>query len=140
MSSQTEQSKEVMRRHLEAMNERDREGCADCFAADGAPHGMDLDAFIEAEFAWFDAFPDLQYTIRDVFAEEDRVAIHWTFEGTHEQKGGPGVVSTAEPTGEEVEIEGMNIASIRDGEIVEYTGTWDVHLLLDAIGLIELPD
>lgn len=140
MSSETEQNKAVVRRHIEAMNEGDREEFADCFAADAAPHGSDVEEFIEAEFAWFDAFPDLHYTIHDVFGEDDRVAIHWTFEGTHERKGGPDVLSKVEPTYEELEIEGINIARVEDGEIVEYTGTWDVHEMLDAFDLIDWPD
>lgn len=140
MSSRLAENKAVLRRHLEAMNEQDREGFADCFAADALPHGMDLDEFIDAEFAWFDAFPDLHYVIHDVFGEGDRVALHWTFEGTHEKEGGPGVIGAVEPTDEEIEIEGINIARVEDGQIVEYTGAWKVDILLDAFGPIDSPE
>lgn len=30
------------------------------------------------------AFPDIHYTIEDVIAEDDRVVVRWTWEGTHQ--------------------------------------------------------
>lgn len=134
MASTVDENKAVVRKHIEAFNERDRKGVRSCFAADAKPHGLELDEFLEAEFGYLQPFPDHYYEINDVFGEGDRVAIHWTFIGTHE-----GEWLDHDPTHERVEIEGINLARVENGEIVDYTGTWDVHELLDAIGVIELP-
>lgn len=135
MASTVEENKAVVRRHIEAFNDQDRAGVRSCFADDAKPHGLELDEFLEAEFGYFQPFPDHYYEIRDVFGEGNRVAIHWTFIGTHE-----GEWLGQDPTHERVEIDGINLARVENGEIVDYTGSWDVHELLDAIGVIELPN
>lgn len=133
-----EDSKVVVRRSLEAMNDRDQATFIDCFSPKAQPFGLDLDEFVDAEFAWFDAFPDLEYTIHEMFGEGELVAVRWTFHGTHEAKGGPDPIQTVEPTHEEVEVTGINVIRVQDGQIVEFKGEWSVHELLDDIGLISL--
>lgn len=136
----TEESKAVMRRHMEAGNERDRAKFIECFSPEAIPHGVELEEFVEIEFSWFDAFPDLEYSMHEVFGEGELVAGRWTFHGTHTEIGGPGPIKTIEPTHEEVEVTGINIGRVRDGKFVEYTGEWSVHELLDALGLSSLPE
>lgn len=135
----TEESKAIVRRSFEAMNVRDRAAFIECFDPQAEPFGMSLDEFVEAEFAWFDAFPDLEYTMHELFGEEELVAVRWTFHGTHEGDGGPGPIQSMEPSHEEIEVTGINIIRVRDGQIVDFMGEWSLHELLEAIGLVSMP-
>lgn len=132
-----EENKAVIQRHTEALNNRDREAFIDCFDQDSTPHGMEFEQFVEVEFSFFDAFPDLQYPIHEVLADGDLVAFRWTFSGTHEGRGGPEPLGSVDPTHEEVEVTGINIARVEDGKIVEYTAEWDVLELLETLDIVE---
>ncbi|MBI4285340.1 MAG: ester cyclase [Chloroflexi bacterium] len=71
------------------------------------------------------ALPDLHIDIKQVFATEDRIALHQFSTGTHQGElfGIPG-------TGKRIEINGVNLYRIKDGKIAE---TWQ---LLDVWGLM----
>ena len=127
----------VVHRHIEALNDQDREAFIDCFDSESTPHGMDFDDFVEVEFSFFDAFPDLQYPLHEVVVDGDLVAFRWTFRGTHTGTGGPDPLGSVDPTHEEVEVTGINIARVENGKIVEYTAEWDVLELLETLGIIE---
>ena len=71
------------------------------------------------------ALPDLHFEIKQIFATDDRVAVHLFATGTHkgELLGVPG-------TGKRVEIHAVNLYRVLDGRIAE---TWQ---LLDVWGLM----
>ncbi|WP_435151833.1 ester cyclase [Haladaptatus sp. DFWS20] len=75
------------------------------------------------------AFPDLEFTIHDMVAEGDRVAVHWTASGAHD-----GELMGIEPTGKRVENEGMEFDRVKDGKIVE------AHVVWDALGMLRQLD
>jgi predicted ester cyclase len=55
------------------------------------------------------AFPDIRFHTGEIFADgEGRVAHRWTFTGTHE-----GEMMGVEPTGEKVEVSGVEINHVR---------------------------
>ena len=60
------------------------------------------------------AFPDLQATVDDIFAEGDRVSFRWRFRGTHlgEWLGIP-------PTGNHMAATGISVYRIAGGKVVE---------------------
>lgn len=138
-SSTTEETKTVIRRQFDAFNDCNREKFIECFSADASPYGLDFDEFVETEFSFFEAFPDLQRVVKDLFAENDLGAVRWTFTGTHENRGGPDWLSDTAPTYEEVKIPGVDVIRVRNGKIVEYNGEWDYGRLLEQLGLISLP-
>ncbi|MDQ2683464.1 MAG: ester cyclase [Chloroflexota bacterium] len=72
-----------------------------------------------------EAFPDLVMELLDTVAEGDRVARRFVLRGTHL---GPFV--GLPPTGQPVEIPGMAIDRIADGQLVETWITLDVLTLL----------
>lgn len=80
------------------------------------------------------AFPDLAVTTEDLIAEDDRVLTRYTLEGTHE-----GEFMGIEPTGAEVEVEGMSIGRIEDGKVVEGWTNMDVLGMLVQLGVVEPP-
>lgn len=89
-------------------------------------HGRDgLKDYVEANR---DAFPDLNITIEQLVAEDDLVAVHFTFRGTHEGRI-PDL--DLEPTGAEIEIIGMEFDRIEDGKLVE------TRLLYDTLGFMQ---
>jgi len=62
--------------------------------------------------------PDIRATIEDIFAEEDKVAVRWTFRGTHR---GESRLSGA-PTGEEFTAVAISIYRFAKGKIEEDWG------------------
>jgi steroid delta-isomerase-like uncharacterized protein len=67
-----------------------------------------------------EAFPDLRYTVDDVFGSGGTVGARWTATGTHRSD-----LFGIEPTGEVFVAEGINVFSITDGEITEVWSQWD---------------
>ena len=61
------------------------------------------------------AFPDLRISVQQMVAEGDKVAVLWTFQGTHTGSGYEGLP----PTGTRVEVRGITIWRFVDGRIVE---------------------
>jgi steroid delta-isomerase-like uncharacterized protein len=69
------------------------------------------------------AFPDLHYTVDDLVAEGDQVAVRWHWTGTHK-----GPFRAFPATGKEVSNTGAGIFRFRDGKIVAATletDRWD---------------
>lgn len=60
-------------------------------------------------------FPDIHYTIDDMFATDDRVAIRWTATATH----GGALWNMIPPTGKRIIWNGMHLLRLADKKIVE---------------------
>jgi steroid delta-isomerase-like uncharacterized protein len=75
------------------------------------------------------ALPDLSFRIGETFASQDLVAMSWTFSGTHQ-----GPFMGVGPTGKRVAINGLSMARVRDGKIVETWGYWDTGQLYKQLG------
>lgn len=73
-------------------------------------------------------FPDLTSEILDSCAERDTVAVRWVSRGTHE-----GEFLSVEPTGRQIEFEGMEFARVEGGKVVESHVVWDALGLLDQL-------
>lgn len=89
------------------------------YATDFRNHGIhrtvDLKTDQDAVHAEKKAFPDLRMSVQEMVAEGDKVAVLWTFRGTHTGWGYEGLP----PTGTPVEVRGMTIWRIVDGRIKE---------------------
>jgi steroid delta-isomerase-like uncharacterized protein len=72
------------------------------------------------------AFPDLVFTLHDVIAAEDRVAVRWSAEGTH-----AGALPGIAATGRRLGFAGQTIYEIVDDQIA---GHWQV---VDRLGFIQ---
>jgi steroid delta-isomerase-like uncharacterized protein len=66
------------------------------------------------------AFPDLRYTVEDVFGSDGRVCARWTATGTHRSD-----LFGIEPTGEVFVADGINVFTVEDGRITEVRSQWD---------------
>ena len=79
-----------------------------------------------------EAFPNLNVTVEDEIAEDDKVVTRWTIRGTHQGE----VEEFGPPTGRQVEIQGITIHRIEDGKIVEEWNSWDNMSLMQQLGLV----
>lgn len=71
------------------------------------------------------AFPDLEITLEDQIASDDKVVDRWTGRGTQQ-----GELMGLPPTDRHVVATGITIHRIADGKIAE---TWNVY---DALGML----
>jgi steroid delta-isomerase-like uncharacterized protein len=84
------------------------------------------DEFVASIASLRKGFPDVRFTIEDLIAEEDRVAVRWRFEATH---SGPFAGTPA--TGKAVTQTANVIYQLRDGRI---TRAWQQ---VDRLGLLQ---
>lgn len=77
------------------------------------------------------AFPDVRWTIDDMVAEGDRVAMRLTMTGTHR-----GEFFGIPPTGRRVEVGGTHIVRIQDDRVAEHWGHNDDLGLMRQLGAI----
>lgn len=77
------------------------------------------------------AYPDIHFTIEDMIAEGDRVAIRWRWAGTQTgpQRGFP-------PSGAAVTDTGIAIYELRDGKIIRAWLETDRLGVLQQIGVV----
>ncbi len=119
-SSQQEKNKAVARRVFDEIFNQGRFQVADeIYAPDFRNHGARRTIDLQTDQAWVHAekkaFPDLRISVQQMVAEGDKVAVLWTFQGTHTGSGYEGLPAT----GTRVEVRGMTIWRIVDGRIVE---------------------
>ena len=109
----------AMRVFDEIFNQGKFQVADEIYAPDFQNHGLhrsvDLKTDQEAVHAEKKAFPDLHISVQQMVAEGDKVAVLWTFQGTHTGSGYEGFP----PTGTRVELRGITIWRIVDGRIVE---------------------
>lgn len=136
-----EESKEIVRR-LDAIWQGDLEIVDELVAEDffnhnplvpDAPPGPD--GFKQNVSALRTAFPDIDFATEDIIAEDDKVVFRAVGRGTHE-----GELMGVEPTGREVELSGIVIFRIEDGQIVERWAQFDTMGMLRQIGALPAPD
>ena len=134
MSTTETENKEVSRSHAEELvGEGNLDVAADHVADDYVWHrpGRDAvhgpDGVKEFVSGFLDTFPDLEVTVEDLIAEDDKVARRDRFAGTHEL------------TGKEVEVEGIVINRIEDGQMVESWGQSDMMGLMKQLGFYVVP-
>jgi steroid delta-isomerase-like uncharacterized protein len=90
------------------------------------------DAVKETISSYRAAFPDLSFTVDDIFAAGDKVVTRWTGSGTFENE-----FMGQAPTGEKGDpISGVGIDRYEDGKIVESWGQWDTLGFMRNIGAI----
>ena len=77
------------------------------------------------------AFPDIHYTIEDIVAEDDKVAVRWTWSGIHEA-----AFRTFGPTGKAVSNTGAGIFRMKGGTIVAAALETDRLGFLQQVGAV----
>lgn len=76
-------------------------------------------------------FSDVAFTIEDLIATGDKVALRWTMTGTH-----TGELYGVPPTGERVTVDALEIDRLTDGKLVETWTQSDERGLMEQIGAL----
>jgi predicted ester cyclase len=97
----------LIRRFVEARNNHDVEAFVAFFPAER--QGQVRNAFNRTT----QAFPDVHITLEEVIGEGDKIALRWSFRGTHR-----GPYQDIPATGLEVDCSGIDVYTIQDETIV----------------------
>ena len=129
----------VMSAYFEALSRHDLDAIAAAWAHDGHSHiSGQADATgpegVRAYWAeLFGASPDLRFDVDAMVAEGDRVAVQWSARGTF---AGPGSYQGIEPTYARLDLEGLDLFTLRDGQIVREDAYTDGATFARQIGLL----
>ena len=77
------------------------------------------------------SFADNEIAVDDLIAEGDKVAVRWTYRGTHQ-----GEFRGIPPTGKQVTLTGITIYRTAGGKVVEERGAEDLLGLLQQLGAL----
>ena len=129
---------EKARSYFDAMDRRDATGMAAHWREDGVedivPVGLmrgreELRDFFASMFA---ALPDARTTVTRLVAGEQSCAVEWRLEGTFDGAPYMGI----EPTGKHVELRGLDLLELEDGELVSNTAYSDGAGFARQIGML----
>ncbi|HEX2358908.1 MAG TPA: ester cyclase [Solirubrobacterales bacterium] len=132
-------TEEVARAYFDRIDARDLAGMMELWEPGGIGniHGIVVLRVPDSYSEWFGnlfaAFPDMRFEVLDVVAEGDQAAVRWratgTFNGTKPFEG-------LQPTAASVEMEGLDLLTIRDGRLVSndaYTNSMELARQLGAL-------
>jgi steroid delta-isomerase-like uncharacterized protein len=137
----SELNKTVCRRLIEEVVNRGNFALVDTLVSQNyvyhGPGGLELrgrDGFKQLVTLYRTAFPDLQMTIHDVVAENEKVALRWTARGTHK-----GDLAGIAPTGRTTTVTGIIVSRVVDGMLAEDFETFDEVGMLRQLGVSKIP-
>ena len=79
-------------------------------------------------------FSDIEFTIVDVFGQDDKIVKHWNFKGTH-----TGDFFGIPATGNMVDIDGTTLVKMKNGKIAEEQDFMDNMVFLQQLGIVSSP-
>jgi predicted ester cyclase len=123
-------NQEIVREVYEsALNKRNRELLRDLISPDftGIRGLKGAAGFEEPTAGLIKSFPDIQWTIKELMGEGNKVAVRWTLEGTF--TGAP--FTSYAPTGKKITNEGMAIFELKEGKIIS------AQILTDRLGFLQ---
>jgi steroid delta-isomerase-like uncharacterized protein len=129
---------EHARSYFEAVANRDTTAMARHWRPDGVDDLVPLgplrgtDEIVAFFRDLFQAVPDIETTVTRVVAGETQAAVEWRMSGHF--TGGP--FQGVDPTGRRVEIRGLDLLEIEDGQIVGNTAYYDGMTFARQIGLM----
>lgn len=128
---------QLVRRYFDAVTARDVDAMADCWADGGVEHIAPMGEFRTPEGIHevfgevFAAFPDGRLEVISMTPAEDRVAVHWRLKGTFAGSTFQGM----EPNGARIELTGLDLLRVENGEIVRNDAYFDGQALARQLGL-----
>ena len=129
-----EENKALVRRAYELANRRELDAFFELLDPGYVKHlptgDISREQVKQYAHTFFDAFPDVSFTIEDMVAEGDKVAVRVTWTGTHK-----GVFMDIAPTGNKINITNANVIKIIAGKWVEFWNITDIRLM-QQLGVI----
>ena len=131
-------NKEVVGRYMVAWDKADLAALDEILAADFVNHSpplpADREGMMQAAVDEHTGFPNNVWTVEQIVAEGDLVAVHVHFEGVHE-----GEFLGVPATGAEVKFTGTLIFRVQEGQITERWGDADMVSFLTPLGFELVP-
>ena len=95
------------------------------------PQGvLDREGFKEYVRTWRTGFPDVHCEVGDLIAEGDQVAWSVRASGTH-----TGEFMGIPPTGDTVDFDSLNLATVRDGRLHRHRVMMDLATMMGQLGV-----
>ncbi|HSM56479.1 MAG TPA: ester cyclase [Candidatus Sulfomarinibacteraceae bacterium] len=137
-NSQTEQNKELVRRFVDGLNQRNLDVFDELLARDFVDH-TPAPGVPPTREGWkstfpMEAFPDLKIHVEDMIGEDGRVAVRSKVVGTHQ-----GEFMSVPTTGKEVSTLNITIFGIDNGKIIEKWTVFDALGMMAQVGAIPPP-
>lgn len=136
-------NRDILERYVELYNAGDLAACMELYADDAVQVMHDgvfegREAIEERLSRDLTTFPDISYTVLSFFEQGDRFADEFVVAGT--QTGPFPMPDGTEipPTGNRVEIRGMEFVEVRGGKIVVDNLYYDSLAMLAQLGLVPL--
>jgi steroid delta-isomerase-like uncharacterized protein len=134
----TENNKQLMNRFVEFINTANEQLANELISSDakfyvpGQPEPMrGPTGYLAIIGMMRSGFPDIQWTLEEMVAENDKVAARFIMKGTHD-----GVFFGVPPTGKSIKVQAMNFYRFFNGQIIEEYGQPDLLGLLQQIGAV----
>lgn len=133
---------EVVREfHQRVLTEHDLDAVDELVASEYVEHNPALpdgelrgrERLVDFWTGLFEAFPDLWISEEDAFAEGDTVVTRHVGRATHE-----GEFMGIEPTGEEFEIDGIDVYRVENGKLAESWISLDMIGMMQQLGVVQL--
>ena len=127
--STAEKNKTVIRRLYEqSLNKRNMALLRDLVSEDyvGFQGLKGAEGFEKPIAPLMEAFPDLQWNIREIFGEDDKVVVRWKLQGTQTT-----LYNGLVPTGKPITNDGMAIFTLKDSKII------NGQVLTDRLGFLQ---
>lgn len=139
----TATNKAIVSRYNEQVWNHGRLDLADEFLAEnvvehGAPQipGMNMRDSLKAIIGGLrKSMPDVQVTLHEVIAEDDKVVTYWTMKATHQ-----GELMGVPATGKQLTNAGVAIYRLAGARIVEIRGFSDTLGLMQQLGVVPTPE
>jgi len=132
-----EQNKEIAHLEVEKLwNEGKLEIADQVYAPEKTDHfggGVSTnspDEMKELVSTWLEAFPDFKFKIEDIVAEGNKVAVRYTFTGTHQGK----ILGIA-PTRKKITVSQMCFIRFENGKIAEMWEDFDALGMYQQLGM-----
>ncbi|HEY40961.1 MAG TPA: ester cyclase [Dehalococcoidia bacterium] len=130
-----EENKDLVCRWIEELNRQNWAAINEFIAANFIGHNPERETHrqdMEESFTrFYKAFPDYLWTIDDMVAEGEKVAVRMTGVGTHK-----GEYAGAAPTEKQVKLADIGIFRIAGGKIVEDWAQRDILGFLQQLGIL----
>jgi predicted ester cyclase len=127
--STTQQNKEVVQRIFEqGINKRNLDLLKDLVADEfkGLQGKNGAEGFVAPLLPLIKAFPDIQWNIVELIAEDDKVVIRWKWNGT---QTAPWL--SLPPTGKAIANEGTGVLTLKSGKVIS------AQVLTDRLGFLQ---
>lgn len=98
---------------------------------DAADSGVGPEAYARAVTEFVNAFPDLQFTVLDMIAENDKVVAFWNISGTHQ-----GEFRGIAATGKKISVDGITIHQLANGKIMDSYASLDMWAMMRQLGAV----